>query len=145
VRIVRGFVLLSGLVLTGLGPGCMDLTPYPDPAATDAGLVDSRTPGPCEACLFAPNTDGGTSCDDPRAVCAADAKCAALLSCLLEDGCFERLLGEDSTRCGVPCYLSIGISSPDDPSITPIFDLASCSVERCPGTCFPASRDGAAD
>jgi hypothetical protein len=131
-------LLVANLVAAAIN-GCLDVTPLDvaRPPRPDGGLSDSRTQGPCEACLFAPPGETGPNCEEPLAECAANPRCAELRDCLRFAGCYEATDGDEAGRCGTPCALELGITSLDDPAILPIFAISDCSLVRCPGLCFP--------
>jgi hypothetical protein len=134
VRYARSGILLFTVAI-GLGSawGCLDVEPL---EAAKADFPDGHTPGPCEICFFSPPESDRPSCEDAVARCAAIDRCNVYMTCVRDHGCWDKGVGEELSRCLVPCYLEAGIQSDLDPAVQPAFDMGNCSILKCPGICL---------
>jgi hypothetical protein len=115
-----------------LGQSCADTTPLPfagsDGGAQDGAVVPQEVIERCREC-----STGETSlCPAAYQECAADPRCFAFMTCVLETGCL--VSGELQVRisCAEPCFRSTGIQAGTDESLQRGLGLNACTLPAGP-------------
>jgi hypothetical protein len=144
---------MRNLVVSMLAPalasilGCVDATPsdftVPDAGSGGQPDVDYGDLPPdaitdpieiCRACLAAPE-DPGPGCATGYNACMAIEQCMKIVNCYLEAGCAQKPTMAEANGCALPCFVSNGVSSLDDPIIPIATPVGACATAACHPAC----------
>lgn len=117
---------------------CVDTSPLayvpekPEGGVRDGSVGDGALVQSCRRCL----DQDGAPCRQQYDACVNITKCATVLDCVLDAGCFSIVKLEDRITCGTPCLQKEGVFSANDPTIQALGQVNVCIVASCSDQCF---------